>query len=319
MAITDKKGINVTSGFKLISPAPIDARYVVEDETELQSIIDSGAVYKGLRVWVNSLNKVYIYNGSSFVVELNADTTNDWTISGYTTNFEYTWELNAFQTKTINNSTNKRNKTLFNIVSENYLEALSCKNKITVMAGVIEDAISHIKALESNGVGGGSGGITEQKVVEIIEENIGDIDAVLDEINGGGTVGGSSSEEVEIEFSISASATNGIYDLTQITSFTDWNKVKKGKLVVLGTSGMATASNIEVKLSSVMKMITQNTGEVSMLAMSSVIHTEDGSSGIVFQKISGDTTQIISSGTFFQMLSLWIATGTTTCTLIVTI
>ena len=67
MAITDKKGINVTSGFKLISPAPIDARYVVEDETELQSIIDNGAAYNGLEVWVNSLGKKLQFNGTGFV------------------------------------------------------------------------------------------------------------------------------------------------------------------------------------------------------------------------------------------------------------
>ena len=67
MAITDKKGINVTSGFKLISPAPIDARYVVEDETELQSIIDSRAAYPGLETWVKSLGRKLQYNGVEFV------------------------------------------------------------------------------------------------------------------------------------------------------------------------------------------------------------------------------------------------------------
>ena len=67
MAITDKKGINVTSGFKLISPSPIDARYVVDDETELQTIVSSGATYNGLIVWVNSLGKAKQFNGTSFV------------------------------------------------------------------------------------------------------------------------------------------------------------------------------------------------------------------------------------------------------------
>lgn len=67
MSILDKKGINVTSGFKLISGQPIDARQVVEDETELQSIIDNGAAYEGLEVWVKSASKKYRYVGSSFV------------------------------------------------------------------------------------------------------------------------------------------------------------------------------------------------------------------------------------------------------------
>lgn len=67
MAITDKKGISVTSGFKLVAPTPIDARFIVEDETELQSIIDSGAAYPGLETWVKSLGRKLQYNGVEFV------------------------------------------------------------------------------------------------------------------------------------------------------------------------------------------------------------------------------------------------------------
>ena len=67
MAITDKRGINITSGFKLISPTPIDARFVVESEEELQSIIENGATYDGLEVWVKSLNSKVRYNGEKFV------------------------------------------------------------------------------------------------------------------------------------------------------------------------------------------------------------------------------------------------------------
>lgn len=67
MAITDKRGINITSGFKLISPTPIDARFVVENEEELQSIIENGATYDGLEVWVKSLNSKVRYNGEKFV------------------------------------------------------------------------------------------------------------------------------------------------------------------------------------------------------------------------------------------------------------
>lgn len=66
MSITDKKGINVTSGFKLISPQPIDARMVVEDENELVSIVDSAAAYEGQLVYVKSLDKYVSFDGSQF-------------------------------------------------------------------------------------------------------------------------------------------------------------------------------------------------------------------------------------------------------------
>lgn len=66
MAITDKKGINVTSGFKLVSKQPLDARLIAVDETDLQSLIDNGAVYDGMIVWVQSLSKYMSYNGTEF-------------------------------------------------------------------------------------------------------------------------------------------------------------------------------------------------------------------------------------------------------------
>lgn len=66
MAITDKKGINVTSGFKLVSGQPLDARLIAVDETDLQSLVDNGAVYDGMIVWVQSLNKYMSYNGTEF-------------------------------------------------------------------------------------------------------------------------------------------------------------------------------------------------------------------------------------------------------------
>lgn len=66
MSINDKKGINVTSGFKLVAPTPIDARFIAQDENDLQSLIDNGAVYNGLEVWVNSLSKKLRYNGTQF-------------------------------------------------------------------------------------------------------------------------------------------------------------------------------------------------------------------------------------------------------------
>jgi hypothetical protein len=67
MSILDKKGIGVTSGFKLVSGAPIDARFTAEDDTDLQSLIDNGAVYEGLEVYVKSTKKKMVYNGTEFV------------------------------------------------------------------------------------------------------------------------------------------------------------------------------------------------------------------------------------------------------------
>lgn len=67
MAITDKTGINVASGFKLVAPVPIDARFIAADETDLQSFITNNAAYKGLTVWVDSLGKSMVYNGTEFV------------------------------------------------------------------------------------------------------------------------------------------------------------------------------------------------------------------------------------------------------------
>ena len=66
MAITDKKGINVTSGFKLVSPAPIDVRLIAEDENDLQSLINNRATYSGMIVWVESLSKFKFFNGKEF-------------------------------------------------------------------------------------------------------------------------------------------------------------------------------------------------------------------------------------------------------------
>ena len=67
MAITDKKGASVAGSFKLLSALPLDLRTVVDDMTELQSIIDADAVYEGLEVYVKSIKTKLIYNGTQFV------------------------------------------------------------------------------------------------------------------------------------------------------------------------------------------------------------------------------------------------------------
>lgn len=67
MSIKNRKGITVTGGFKLLAPNPIDARFIVKDADELQSIIDENAAYKGLTVWVESTNTQVVFNGTEFV------------------------------------------------------------------------------------------------------------------------------------------------------------------------------------------------------------------------------------------------------------
>ena len=66
MSIADKKGISVTSGFKLISGQPLDARLVVDDLDGLQDLINNGAAYEGIVVYVKSEQQLKQYNGSEW-------------------------------------------------------------------------------------------------------------------------------------------------------------------------------------------------------------------------------------------------------------
>ena len=69
--VKNKKGIGITSGFKYLAESPIDVRFVVADETELQSIIENNAAYPGLLVWVkepnDNKNNLRLYDGESFI------------------------------------------------------------------------------------------------------------------------------------------------------------------------------------------------------------------------------------------------------------
>ena len=53
--------ISFPSGFKLLSEVPLDARYCGEGQEFLQSIVDIGAAYPGLRVFLIDENKFYTY------------------------------------------------------------------------------------------------------------------------------------------------------------------------------------------------------------------------------------------------------------------
>lgn len=58
-SIKDKAGTSVGNGYKLISEAPLDVRFVVEDTTQLNSIVTDKGCYPGLEVWVESDSKKY--------------------------------------------------------------------------------------------------------------------------------------------------------------------------------------------------------------------------------------------------------------------
>lgn len=74
MSINDKKGINLTSGFKYVGRQPLDVRLVAEDESDLQSLVDNGATYNGMVVWVNSTSKRMVFNGSEFIEDVSPNT-----------------------------------------------------------------------------------------------------------------------------------------------------------------------------------------------------------------------------------------------------
>ena len=67
MAIEFSKGIGVVSGFSLGAAAPLDYRDVVATHADLQNHIDGNRVYKGMRVFVEDENTLYMYDGTEFV------------------------------------------------------------------------------------------------------------------------------------------------------------------------------------------------------------------------------------------------------------
>ena len=66
MSFDEKKGIVVASGFKLQAETPLDARQVVEDITERNELVTIHAAVAGLRVFVKSEKKSYVYNGTGW-------------------------------------------------------------------------------------------------------------------------------------------------------------------------------------------------------------------------------------------------------------
>lgn len=62
MKIEDLKGfIDFPSGFKLLGPSAVDARFAGEDEEFLTSLVEANAVYPGLKVYIKSTNQFYSY------------------------------------------------------------------------------------------------------------------------------------------------------------------------------------------------------------------------------------------------------------------
>ena len=64
MSLADKKGINLSDGFKLVAQKPLDARQVVDNEEDKADLISSNAAYAGLLVYVKATKKTYVYNGT---------------------------------------------------------------------------------------------------------------------------------------------------------------------------------------------------------------------------------------------------------------
>ena len=66
MSFDEKKGIAIASGFKLQAETPLDARQVVEDIAERNELVTIHAAVAGLRVFVKSEKKSYVYNGTGW-------------------------------------------------------------------------------------------------------------------------------------------------------------------------------------------------------------------------------------------------------------
>ena len=66
MSLADKKGINLSDGFKLIAEKPLDARQVVAIEDDKAELVASNAAYAGLMVYVEATKKSYVYNGTNW-------------------------------------------------------------------------------------------------------------------------------------------------------------------------------------------------------------------------------------------------------------
>lgn len=66
MRIEDLNGfISFPSGFQILKNQPIDARYVGEDLEFLDSVVEIDAAYPGLRIFIVSENKTYVYKKDS--------------------------------------------------------------------------------------------------------------------------------------------------------------------------------------------------------------------------------------------------------------
>ena len=138
MSIKDKKGINVTSGFKLVAPTPIDARFIAEDETDLQSLIDNGAIYNGLVVWVNSTSKQMIYNGTAFVEVASGGTSS----GGSSTGGSETTLITCNDLIAVLETTESTTGTLSDNDYNAIVEAINSGLTITGITGVIEEVIT---------------------------------------------------------------------------------------------------------------------------------------------------------------------------------
>lgn len=66
MSLADKKGINLSDGFKLVSEKPLDVRQILDTEADKAELVTAHAAYAGLRVFVKATKCSYVYNGTDW-------------------------------------------------------------------------------------------------------------------------------------------------------------------------------------------------------------------------------------------------------------
>ena len=78
MALQDKKGISLATGFDLQAKLPLDSRLVVENTAGLQWILDNNAFYEGMTVYNREQRKIVALKPKASVETPSIDNATDW-------------------------------------------------------------------------------------------------------------------------------------------------------------------------------------------------------------------------------------------------
>ncbi len=78
MALQDKKGISLATGFDLQAKLPLDSRLVVENTAGLQWILDNNAFYEGMTVYNREERKIVTLKPKASVEAPSIDNAADW-------------------------------------------------------------------------------------------------------------------------------------------------------------------------------------------------------------------------------------------------